>query len=247
MALCVVAGACAGCERKSSDTGGKALTIVVSGDTGGWITPCGCASNQSGGLARRGTYIDGLRKDGRRVLYLDAGGAAGGISPYHKEKFEAIVRGEKLMGVEAHNLGKAELALGAAYLRDLQKRLEAPLVSANVKDEAGQRVARSHHTVTLDGRRVLIVGVVSPRFAAPGLAIGDPRQAVLDALAEVPGADCKIVLAYLPEDELSQLAAALPEVDAVIGGPTGQAVSPRKVGPVTLAAATNKGKFLVKL
>ncbi|MDB5298956.1 MAG: cycA1, partial [Phycisphaerales bacterium] len=47
--------------------------------------------------------------------------------------------------------------------------------------------------------------------------------------------------------ELSQLAADLPEVDAVVGGPTGQALAPRSVGPSLLAAATNKGKFLVQL
>ncbi len=43
-----------------------------------------------------------------------------------------------------------------------------------------------------------------------------------------------IVLAYVPEDELRQFAEALPEADAVVGGPTGQPVSPRQAGP-TLA------------
>ena len=33
------------------------------------------------------------------------------------QKFEAILAGEKKMGLAAHNLGKAELALGAPYLR----------------------------------------------------------------------------------------------------------------------------------
>ena len=39
----------------------------------------------------------------------------------------------------------------------------------------------------------------------------------------------------------------LPEADAVIGGPTGQSIVPTAVGPTLLAAATNKGKFLVEL
>src|SRR5207248_836434 len=39
----------------------------------------------------------------------------------------------------------------------------------------------------------------------------------------------------------------LPEADAVIGGPTGQAIAPRRVGPTLMAASTNKGKFLVQL
>jgi hypothetical protein len=71
---------------------------------------------------------------------------------------------------------------------------------------------------------------------------------VLDATSAKKGQyDSLVVLAYLPQDELEQLTAALPEADAVIGGPTGQAMVPRKVGPTLLAAATNKGKFLIEL
>ena len=56
-----------------------------------------------------------------------------------------------------------------------------------------------------------------------------------------------IVLAYLPEDELRLLAEALPEVDAVLGGPTGQPIAPKQLGPTLLASATSKGKFVVEL
>ena len=79
--------------------------LVVSGDTAGWITPCGCASNQSGGLLRRGTYLANLGKTAD-VILADAGGAAGGTSDYHKVKFEAILAGERRMGLAAHNIGR---------------------------------------------------------------------------------------------------------------------------------------------
>jgi hypothetical protein len=75
-----------------------------------------------------------------------------------------------------------------------------------------------------------------------------PRQAVLHALRGAAGKfDTAIVLAYLPEDELRQLADALPEADAIIGGPTGQPISPKLVGPTLLTSATKKGKFLARL
>jgi hypothetical protein len=89
---------------------------------------------------------------------------------------------------------------------------------------------------------------MSPKFAVDGLQVREPRRAVLDAIAPASGAyDSLVVLAYLPQDELEALAASLPEADVVVGGPTGQAIPPRKVGPTLLAAATNKGKFLVEL
>ena len=59
--------------------------------------------------------------------------------------------------------------------------------------------------------------------------------------------DAAIVLAYLPEDELRQLAEALPEADVVVGGPTGQPMGPKPMGPTLLSSATNKGKFLARL
>jgi hypothetical protein len=246
LAIVLLAGV--GCDRSGAGGNGKKLVVVVSGDTAGWLMPCGCTSNQSGGLLRRGTYLADVSKEAD-ALYLDAGGAPDGASPYHWAKFESILAGEKLMGIAAHNLGKSELAFGPEALRDLAKRTGVPLISANTTDAAGQAIAPACVERTIGGRRVLIVGVVSPRYATAGIKISEPRQAVLTAL----GAEAKkgersiIVLAYLTEDELNALAASLPEADAVIGGPTGQAIAPHAVGPTLVGAATNKGKFLVRL
>src|SRR5439155_11704305 len=88
-----------GCNRsKPPDT--KPPVLVVSGDTAGWIVPCGCTANQSGGLLRRGSYVDALRKEAA-VILAEAGGAPGGTSDYHRVKFEAILRGEAAMGLAA--------------------------------------------------------------------------------------------------------------------------------------------------
>src|SRR3954463_9094949 len=87
-----------GCDRTSTTSTPpppSKFSLVISADTAGWITPCGCTSNQSGGLLRRGPYLADLRKPASAdVLYADAGGAAGGVSDYHRAKFEAILAGE---------------------------------------------------------------------------------------------------------------------------------------------------------
>jgi hypothetical protein len=164
-------------------------------------------------------------------------------------KFEAILAGEKQMQIAAHNLGRGELALGADYLRVAAQRRGVALISANALDAAsGKAIVETHRLVESAGRKLAIVGVVSPQFAAAGIRVTEPRQAVLDAVASVKGQfQSLIVLAYLPDEELAALAAALPEADVVLGGPTGQAMAPRRIGPTLLAAATNKGKFLVQL
>src|SRR5438093_12953258 len=76
-------------KRPAPESGaGRPVTLVVSGDSAGWIVPCGCTSNQSGGLLRRGTFINNLRAHGD-VILADAGGAPGGTSAYQRVKFEA--------------------------------------------------------------------------------------------------------------------------------------------------------------
>ena len=86
-----------GNSRSANET-----VLVVSGDTEGWITPCGCTINQSGGMPRRASYINALRARGKEVLYADAGGAAMGTSDYQKLRFEAILQGEQQLAITAH-------------------------------------------------------------------------------------------------------------------------------------------------
>lgn len=233
-------------QPSRTDTG-RAVVVVVSGDTKGWIVPCGCTSNQSGGLLRRGTYIRDARQRGD-VLVLDAGGAPGGTSAYQRLKFEAILQGELALGLDAHNLGGPEAALGADYLRRIGATMSVPFLSANLRDDRGALVAEPLRLMERGGRHLAVVGVLSRRYAGDGLQIDDPREAILRALAgHARKYDALIVLAYLSEEELRQLAANLPEADAVVGGPTGQSMAPLTMGPTLLASATNKGKFLVDL
>jgi hypothetical protein len=243
LSLC---GAAVGC-RPGSPLEARPLVLVVSGDTAGWIVPCGCTPNQSGGLPRRAACLADLRRRGE-VVVADAGGAPGGTSAYDRFKFEAVLQGEKAMGIDAHNLGAAEAALGADYLREVGRKWDVPFLSTNVRAGGGDPVAPPVRIVARAGRRLAILGVLGPRHAAPGLRIGPPREAVLDTLRQIAGRyDSAVVLAYLAEEELTAFAEGLPEADAVIGGPTGQAIAPRRIGPTLLASATRQGKFLVQL
>jgi 2',3'-cyclic-nucleotide 2'-phosphodiesterase (5'-nucleotidase family) len=242
IALAALASA-AGCREQPA----KPWVLVASGDTQGLIVPCGCTSNQSGGLLRRGAYVEELRETAG-VLLVDVGGAPGGTSRYDRLLFEAILRGEQLMGVEVHNIGQREAALGADYLRQVSEEIGVALLSTNVRDAAGNTIALEAYTTSAGDGRLLVLGVMSQRFAPPDMKVEPPREAVLNALAtHGQKGDRTVVLAYVPEGELRELAAALPEVDVIIGGPTGQPEQPRMVGPVLVLSATNKGKFLARL
>ncbi len=86
------------------------LTILIAGDTQGAIG-AGCGANPSGGLGRRGELVRRARAEGP-VVVADLGNAAFGDSPYDRVNFSAILKGEALLGVAAHNVGPSEAALG---------------------------------------------------------------------------------------------------------------------------------------
>jgi hypothetical protein len=233
---------CVGCNVNSKES---PLTILVSGDTAGWITPCGCASNQSGGLARRATLI-GQRGAATQVLYLDAGGSALGTSEYHQVKLEAILRGLQSMNLAAHNIGAPESALAPDQLKSLAEKTGVTWLSANLKPADGAPPL-NRIVVERSGARIAVTGVVDPALVTNDAWVArEPVSALLEALRDVQ-ADVTVVLAYFDEAGLRSLAESLPEVDFVVGGPTGQAMKPSTIGPVTILSATNKGKYLARI
>jgi hypothetical protein len=233
------------CRRNASEL---PPTIVVSGDTAGWIVPCGCTSNQSGGLPRRGAFVEECRRQGP-VIVADVGGTPRGVSTYDKLKFEAVLRGELVMGIAAHNIGRAEAELGPDYLRRVQQELKVPMISANAADAEGNPLAEPMRIVEAGGRRVMFVGVLDPKYQTEKVRIAPPRQAIWKVLQRAAGKfDQVVVLAYMPEDNLRELTENMPEVDVVVGGPTGQPVQPvNPYGYVLLTSATRQGKFMAKL
>jgi hypothetical protein len=236
IALCAAGvGAWRWFPRRSSKPPVRNVALIFSGDSAGWITPCGCTALQAGGLPRRGAYIASAAGNAD-VVYADVGGAPAGTSAYQRLKFETALRGELAMGLAAHNIGGPEAALGADYLREVAGRLGVPLVSANLRDARGASVAAPFRIVSAGERRIALAGVLSPRYRSASIQIEDPRTSILSAV--VPHKqqyDVLVVLAYLPE------------ADIVMGGPTGQNMSMRRIGPVLLASATNMGKFLVQI
>jgi Cytochrome c554 and c-prime len=240
--LIVLLTAFTGCKQGADH---NSLTILVSGDTAGWITPCGCAANQSGGLARRATLINGCG-DADQILYLDAGGSAAGTSEYQQVKLEAILRGLQKMNLAAHNIGSAESALSPEQLASLAEKTGVTWLSANLQPAAATP-PKDHLVIERDGVRIAVTGVIDPALVTNDAWIADePVNAILKALVDVR-ADVTVVLAYFDEAGLRSLAESLPEVDFIVGGPTGQAMKPARIGPVTILSATNKGKYLARI
>jgi hypothetical protein len=241
--LIAVLALCLGCSKMQSP---KSTSIVVSGDTAGWITPCGCASNQSGGLLRRATLLSNIGQP-PQLLYLDAGGSASGTTEYQQVKLEFILRGLKAMDLAAHNIGGPEVALSPDQLATLADKTGITWLSANLQPASGESPAQRNIVIERNGLRIAVTGVIDSALVKnPAWTAREPVSAALDALRDVK-VDVRILLAYFDEGGLRSLAQSLPEIDFVIGGPTGQAMKPATIGPVSVLSATNKGKFLARI
>lgn len=90
------------------------LAIVLTGQTFGYLSPCGCSSPQKGGLERRANLMDGLRAKGWEVIGLDLGDMAAttGVSKQNQLKYRTAMRAMGGMGYAAIGLGESEFKAG---------------------------------------------------------------------------------------------------------------------------------------
>lgn len=88
------------------------LVFFLTGQTYGYLSPCGCSRPQKGGLERRANLIDSLRAKGWDVVGLDLGDAAAqkGLSKQNLLKYQATMKSLESMGYAAIGLGEYEFA-----------------------------------------------------------------------------------------------------------------------------------------
>lgn len=110
------------------------LVLVVSGQTHGYLQPCGCSEPQMGGLTRRYNLIQLLKKKGWDVAGIDLGDLypkGTEIQGQAKEKYKTTLRALSVMGYRAYGIGELELKMpligGLAEAAALNLKTPIPL------------------------------------------------------------------------------------------------------------------------
>ncbi|MCI0683696.1 MAG: hypothetical protein L0Y71_16440 [Gemmataceae bacterium] len=89
------------------------FVLVISGQTHGYLQPCGCSDPQYGGLARRWEFLQSLKKKDWNVVPVDLGDLYPKTSdtPPRQNllKYETSLRALDVMGYRAVGIGKQEL------------------------------------------------------------------------------------------------------------------------------------------
>jgi 2',3'-cyclic-nucleotide 2'-phosphodiesterase (5'-nucleotidase family) len=90
------------------------LVFVVTGQTYGYLKPCGCSQFQLGGLERRANFMNQMREKGWRVVGLDLGDVMPtkeykGLYEQTLKKYETSMKAMKEMGYAAVGIGQTDL------------------------------------------------------------------------------------------------------------------------------------------
>jgi hypothetical protein len=114
------------------------LAIVVSGQTHGYLQPCGCSRPQFGGLARRYNFIKSLKDKGWQVVAVDLGDILQTHGPLTRLKYATSMKALQLMGYSAVGIGQRELLMPlhdalAEFSVDHEKPRPVALNLANIE------------------------------------------------------------------------------------------------------------------
>lgn len=190
------------------------------------ITPV--AQGKKGGLARVAALREQVARESPHTVLVLAGDF---LSP---STMSSVFQGEQMVatlnavGLDLATFGNHEFDYGQQVTRDRMRESRFTWLSTNVLDpktglpfgEAVSFVLRQYGEI-----RVAFIGLTTPDTAelskgARGLRFLDPIKAAREAVARAKRAKADVIVAlthfYMAEDK--KLAAALPEIDLILGG-----------------------------
>lgn len=247
-----------------------AVAMMITGETHGYIEPCGCTENQSGGVSRRADLLRQMRQRGWSTFGLDLGGTVKRDRRQSKLKFETILATLKDMNYKALGIGVEELRLDPDYLISVipdSQFPESPLpfVSANVTfPEYPELGPAPFRILTVEpspktgnkSLRIAVTGILGEAKAAKTalkgaainsrFAVSNPKAALTKTLQQITQQkpDLIVLLSHTSLEESRALAKAFPMIRLIVsaGGPEDPDNQFETIGNSMLITVGQKGK-----
>ena len=204
----------------------KGLTIIYTGDAHAMLYQCSCPIERDGGVARRATLVNQLRKKNPAVLVLDAGNffAGGPLDEYSQnsqlDMYRTLVnlKAMQVMGYDAVGISDEEFNFGREFLEKNIPQTGPKFISANIKLKG----FAPYVIKEFDGLRLGITAISPLSIAkkSAGLEVREPRLALKEALAALDKerAGFIILLSGLDETESIALIKEFPQINVIILG-----------------------------
>ncbi|WP_197530892.1 multiheme c-type cytochrome [Bythopirellula polymerisocia] len=236
------------------------LTLVFSGETDGYLEPCGCAGldNQLGGMKRRQTFLKQLADDGWNPVALDMGGQVRRTGPQAEMKFRYALRSLLDMDYSAVTYGLKDLQLSSEAILFVLANLEPgqnPLVSANV-DLFG--MAEPYQVIEAGGKKIGVTAVLGTKqkillAGNDEVSILDPVEGLREVVPQLEAQQCdlNVLLVHGDPAEAADLARQFPLFD-LVGTTGGAETPPDRSRPIEgaesyLIETGHKGQYVIVL
>ncbi|MEG1133981.1 MAG: 5'-nucleotidase C-terminal domain-containing protein [Cellulosilyticaceae bacterium] len=182
------------------------VTIIHTNDTHARIVDDGKAI----GFAKMAAYVEELKKE-NNVVVLDGGDMFQGLPIANLEKGQNIVSVINQVGYDAMAPGNHEYDFGSENLAELYKKLNFPMLSANIATTEGKEVFKPYIVKEFEGVKVGIFGLTTPETyykTHPNNVKGYEFQDIVKsaekavkALKETEKVDVVVMVSHLGLDE----------------------------------------------
>lgn len=180
------------------------------------------------GYPKLATLVKGARENGPTLL-LDAGDTLHGMAFANLEKGLSVVKLMNMLGYDAMAPGNHDFNYGFDRLKELEKEMHFPLLSANIMDEDGKNAFSPYTILECGGHKIAVIGAENPQMVTaihPDMIRGlefKPIDVLKDVVKEADEqSDAVIILTHWGADDAyepnSGALAAIPGVDLVIDG-----------------------------
>lgn len=239
-------------EKKSADV---VLTVVHTNDTHSRIEE----GKAEIGFAEMAAQVDKMRKDNKNLILLDAGDTFHGLPVATVVKGDSIAKAMNVMGYDAMTAGNHDFNYGYDRLKEIEKTLKFPILSANVKTKDKKDAFKPYMIKEVKGIKVGIFGLSTPETATKtnpknveGVTFENPIETSKKMVQELKkeNVDMIIALGHIGLDENSEFTSkkiieAVDGIDLFIDGHSHTLLKDGMVVKNTLIAQTgNYGQNL---
>ena len=231
------------------------LAIVLTGERHGYLEPCGCTQNQTGGVSLLANLFKKIAERHWPVTAFDLGGLVKRNRRQSQIKYETILAAMKDMKYSGLGLGPEELRFGADIF--LQLHNPAPtaphttptFLAANILILETPDLGKNRFKIVEAGGVKLAVTSIlgkSRKETFPDITWLEPAKVLPDLVKEMQATkpDLMVLLSHSNQEESKALAKQFPQFDLLLtaGGVEDPQADPEFLGKTMMVDVGHKGK-----
>ncbi|QDT90604.1 multiheme c-type cytochrome [Gimesia algae] len=231
------------------------LAIVLTGERHGYLEPCGCTQNQTGGVSLLANLFKQIEERKWPVTAFDLGGLVKRNRRQSQIKYETILASLKDMNYAGVGLGPEELRFGADIFLQLHNpepqtpNTTPTFLAANILIlETPELGKTAFKIVEVSGVKMAVTSILSKSHVEkfPDITWQEPAKVLPDVIKQMQAAkpDLMILLSQSEKEESKALAEKFPEFDLLLtsGGVEDPLGEPEFIGKTMMVDVGHKGK-----